>query len=237
MFNTFIYTPLYNALVFLIDTLPGASVGMAVIVLTVLVKIILLPLAYKVARTQVVVKHIQPEIDALQKEFKEDKQQLTLKTLELYKKHRINPLLGIVVLIVQLPIVFGLYWVFYKGGLPEIHTDALYSFVRGDIVPNMHFLGLIDMGARNAPLAFLVGITQFMTMRIVMPEMPKVAGSEATFKEDFARSMHIQMKYILPFIMTSVAYFVSAAVSLYWLTSNVFSIGQELLVRKQMSHE
>ena len=238
LFNSGIYNPLYNGLVFLIDIVPMADVGMAVIILTILVKLLLFPLAQKVARTQVVMKKIQPQIDELKKKLKDDKPEQTRKTLELYKEHNINPFFGFLVILIQLPIILGLYWVFYKGGLPTIDTAILYSFIPEPDKVNMLFIGLVAMGGKSAVLAGLAGITQFINMQIVMPTAPKASSSDKpSIKEDMARSMHMQMKYVMPVIITVIAYTISAAVALYWVTSNVFAIGQELWVRKNIKKE
>lgn len=235
LFHTVVYDPLYNALVFLISIVPGADVGIAVILLTVFVKLLLFPLAHKVARTQVVIKRIQPQLDALKEKFKNNKQEQTLKTLALYKENRINPFFGFLVILIQLPIILGLYWVFYKGGLPVINMDLLYSFVNGSVIPNMTFIGITDMAAKSLVLALLAGVTQFINMRIIMPSAPKKKeDGKASIKDDIARSMHVQMKYVMPIIITVVAYTISSAVALYWVTSNIFSIGQELFVRRNV---
>jgi len=236
LWHNFIYDPLYNALIFLIGIVPGADVGIAVIVLTVFVKLLLFPLAHRVARTQVVIKRIQPELDKLKEKFKDDKQEQTLKTLALYKDNNINPFFGFLVILIQLPIILGLYWVFYKGGLPMVNMDLLYSFVSGITVPNMTFIGITDMAGKSLVLALLAGSTQFIQMQIIMPDAPEKKDNP-TIKDDLARTMHMQMKYVMPIIITVVAYTISAAVALYWVTSNIFAIGQELLVRRNIKEE
>lgn len=235
MFSTLIYNPIYNALVFLINVIPGGDVGLAVIGVTLLVKFILFPFAHKMARMQLIIKEMQPQLDSLKEEYKDDKQTQTLKTLELYREHNISPFFGILVLILQIPIVFGLYWVFYKGGLPVINTDILYSFISIPQVVDMHLLGLIPMDGKSIALAVLAGVTQFINMRIVMPYVaPK--SDKLSLKEDLTRSLQLQMKYVMPVLITVFAYMISSAVALYWVTSNIFTIFQELLVRKQYAH-
>jgi YidC/Oxa1 family membrane protein insertase len=237
IFHTLIYDPLYNALIFFIEILPGADVGLALIALTLLVKVLLFPLAHKVARTQVIMRRIQPEVDALQKEHKDDKQTQTLKTLELYRTHKINPFFGILVLFIQLPILMALYWIFYRGGLPVVNTELLYSFIPTPESINMLFLGIVDMAGKSAPLALLAGVTQLIQTHIMMPKAPEKTSDKPNLKEDLARSMHIQMKYVMPVIVAVIAYVISAAIALYLLVSNIFTIGQELLVRKQLKYD
>ncbi len=239
LFHTVIYNPLYNALVFFIGIVPWYDVGIAVILLTISVKLLMFPLANKVARTQVIIKRIQPELEKVKEDLKDDKQKQTLKILELYKKNKVSPFSGILVILIQLPIVFGLYWVFFKGGLPSIDMSLLYSFVDGNVSPNMNFIGIVDMAGKSLVLALLAGITQFINMAIIMPEAPKKRGpkEKPSMKNDMARSMHMQMKYVMPIIIAVVAYTISAAVALYWVTNNIFAIGQELLVRRQIKAE
>lgn len=236
MFSVLVYNPIYNALVYFIDIIPGGDVGLALIVVTVLVRLILSPLAHKVARTQLIIRRIQPQIDTLKELHKDDKQAQTLKTLELYKENHINPLLGIVVLAIQIPIMLGLYWVFAKGGLPSINADVLYTFVPVPTLVDMHFLGLLDIAGKSAILAVLAGVAQFINMQLVMPKAPE-PKENPSLQDDFARSMHIQMKFVMPVIITVFAYTTSAALALYWLVTSLFTIGQELLVRKQLAHE
>jgi len=141
------------------------------------------------------------------------------------------------VLFIQLPVILGLYFVFLKGGLPTIDPTLLYSFVpqpSSDV--SMHFLGLIDLTAKNIPLAILAGISQHFQARLALPDLaPK--KEDATFQEDFARSLQVQMKYVLPFVIIFVAYVASAAVALYWITSNIFAIGQEIHVKNRVESE
>ncbi|MAJ97500.1 hypothetical protein CL644_01255 [bacterium] len=235
IFNTFIFTPLYNGLVFLIDIVPYADVGAAVIILTVIVKIFLFPLAHKVAHMQVKMKELAPKLEELKEKYKEDKQKQTLKIMALYREHDVRPFLSILVVFIQLPIILGLYWVFFKGGLPDIQLDLLYSFVPNPTAINMNFLGLIDMGGRSIILALLAGGTQFIHSYYALPK-PKPRGENPSLKEDLAHSFHLQMKYVMPIIVVVISYTISAAIALYWLTSNLFAIGQELIVRRRLEH-
>lgn len=232
-FSTVVYNPLYNSLIFLINHVPYADVGIAVVLLTVAVKLLLLPLAHTAIRSQIMMNKIKPELDAIKNKYKKDKQEQARRTMSLYKERKINPLAMIIPLIIQIPIIFGLYFVFFRGGLPEINTGLLYSFIPIPKMVNMQFIGLIDIGGKSVVIAFLAGITQFIHTKISFPKL-EAKGDERSFKNDLARSMHIQMRYVLPIIIGVIAYTVSAAVALYWTTSNLFAIGQEIFVRKRM---
>lgn len=235
-FNTIVFTPLYNGLVFFIDHVPFADVGIAVVLLTLLVKFILLPLAHKAIRTQALMRTIGPEITAIREKNKDNREAQARQTMALYKEKGVNPFSGFILILIQLPIIFGLYWVFFKGGLPVINIDILYSFITPPRTVNMEFLGLIDMAGKSLILALLAGITQFFHARLSLPAL-QARGEKQSFKDDLARSFHIQMRYVLPVIVAVIAYTISSAVALYWLTSNIFAIGQEIFVRRKILKE
>ena len=181
-------------------------------------------------------RQLAPELDAVKEEHKEDKQKQTTEIMALYKKRNVRPFLSLLVVLVQIPIIFGLYWVFFRGGLPEINMEILYSFVQRPSEVNMQFLGLIDMAGRSAVLALLAGGTQFINSLFILPK-PKPKSDNPTLKEDLAHSFHLQMKYVMPVIVIVISYTISSAIALYWATSNVFAIGQELYVRRVMRLE
>lgn len=233
-FNAVVYEPLYNALVFLIDVVPYSDVGISVILLTILVKLILFPLSLKATRTQITLRTMEPEIKELKERHKGDQQAQAAEMLKLYRKYNINPLSSIFLILIQLPIIFGLYWVFYKGGLPTLSEMHLYSFIPRPESINMEFLGLIDVAAsKNILLALLAGISQYAQVKFALPALSP-RKENATLQEDFTRSMHLNMRYIFPVMAAIFAYILSAAVALYWITSNLFAIGQELYVRKRI---
>ncbi len=236
-FNDYIFTPLYNALVYLIDVVPGGDVGVAVIVLTIGVKIILIPLSLKAARTQVIMRELEEPLKAIQAKYKdkkdlESRQQQSAEIMGLYREKGVNPFSSILLLFIQLPIIFGLYWVFFRGALPEVDPSLLYAFVRVPDVVTMEFLGWVDVAERSLVLALLAGATQYYQTKLAFPK-PKPRDPEtASFSDDLARSMHVQMRYVLPVVVVVFAYIISAAVALYWTTSNIVSILQEWHVRR-----
>ena len=231
LFYTLIYIPLYNALVGIVSFMPEAELGIAIILLTFFVKILILPLTLKASRVQKIVREMQPALDALKKEYKDDRQTLAIKTMDLYREYKINPFTFFIPLLVQFPVIFGLFFVFSRGGLPNIDTNILYSFIPIPENINMFFLGFIDLGAKSAPLALLTGLTTYMQMHIVMPKI-EVRSKDATFKQDFQRSLNIQMRYVFPVAMAGFSYFLPGAVALYWIISNLFQIAQEKYVRR-----
>jgi len=233
-FTTLIYDPLYNALIFLIDIVPHADVGIAVILLTIFVKFVLFPLSLKAVKTQIALRAMEPELKEIKEKNKDNQHAQALAMMELYRKYEINPFSSILLILIQLPIIFGLYWVFFKGGLPVISPEHLYSFIPSPQDINMHFLGLVDVAStRNILFTLLVGITQYIQIRLTLPALTP-RKENASFQEDFSRSMNLNMRYVLPVVVTIAAYFLSVAIGLYWITSNIFAIGQEFYVRRHI---
>ena len=232
LFNLFFYQPLYNGLIFLIGVLPWADIGIVVIVFTCVVKFILFPLSKKSVITQIKMKEIQPELDAIKEKYKENKQEQALKVMALYKERKINPFSGILLIFIQIPIIFALYFVFLKGGLPEIKTDLLYSFIKIPSQINISYLGFMDITQKSYLMAFLAAFTQFFQVKFAIPKTKKTNTKQNSFKDDLAKSMSIQMKYILPIIIFFISRGLPAVVALYWTTSNLFAIGQEFYLRR-----
>lgn len=231
--HTFFYDPIYNGLVFFINFSPNSDVGIAIILITIIVKLVIFPLSKKAVRTQMVMKRLEPTLKEMKEKYKNDRQQLGQKMMELYKENEVNPLSSFGVILIQLPLIFALYWSFYKGGLPEINLDIIYSFVQVPSFVNMNFLGLVDMLGKSWLLAAAAGITQYYQISLTLPSIPE-RKENASMKEDLARSFQLQMKYVMPLVVFVIAYYISAAVALYWLTSNIFAIGQEFVIRKQV---
>lgn len=239
IWHTFFFDPIYNLLVFFIDVIPGGDVGAAIIVLTVIVKIALLPLSLSAARTQRVMREVEPKLTALKEQYKEDREGHARAMMALYKDAGINPFSSILLLFIQIPIVIALYLSVYSGGgipLPQINADLLYSFIPVPLAASMLFLGVFDIASKSVSLAFLAGLTQFFQAKLAFPAQPKPAeGTKPSFKDDFTRSMQMQMRYVMPVLIFFFAYTISASVALYFVVSNILGIIQELIVKKRHS--
>jgi len=235
IWHTFFFDPVYNGLVFFVDVVPGGDVGVAIILTTIVVKVVLLPLSIKAAKTQVVMREIEPKLKAL-KEKITDKQEQARAMMELYKESGVNPFASIFQLFLQIPIIIALYLSVYSGGgvaLPDINTSLLYGFVPTPETISMMFLGMVDIAARSLPLAVLAGLTQFFHAQLSIPKPePRKEGEAVSLKNDFARSMQTQMRYVMPVLIFVVAYTISASIALYFTVSNLAAIAQELYIKK-----
>jgi YidC/Oxa1 family membrane protein insertase len=230
LWNIFFYKPLYNTLAFLVDSLPGNSLFLAIIILTIIVRLIIAPLSYKAIKTQIANKKIQPKLNEIKKNFS-DKQEQAKKILELYKEYKINPFSSFFIILVQFPIVIALYWVFKDGSI-GFDTNLLYSFINLPSVINTEGFGLV-LTEKSLVLALLVGVTQFLQLSL------SSLGQDTSYEgqsdqEKIMMQVTSSMKYTMPVLVAFFAFAIGPAVSLYWLTSNVFMIFQEYLLRKRL---
>ncbi len=232
------FDPIYNLLIFILGHVRGGDLGMAIIVLTILTKVILLPLSIRAAKTQHAMNGIEPELARIKEVHKENREKLAQETMSAYKNAGINPFSSIFLTLIQLPLIFALYFSVSSGGgvlFPEINTALLYSFVSVPSTVSMLFLGFINIAARSLPLALLAGITQFIHTRLSLPTLPpRDTKAAPSFKNDFAHSMQMQMRYVMPVIIFFVAYSISATIALYFLVSNLMAIAQEYIVRRHV---
>ena len=224
-FNAVFYKPILNALIFLTAALPGHDLGLAVILLTVIIRALMFPMTHKMLKTQHAMKIIEPEVKKIYAD-KKNKEDQAKALMELYKKHGINPLSGFFILLIQLPILFAMYQVFLYG-LPFPAGDV-YPFLKIPENINTMFLGFISLTSANIGLSALAALSQFWQAKLALP--PKTTS---TTKGDMAQAMQWQMLYVFPFIIFILGFKLPAAVSLYWTAMNVFAIVHEARVRKK----
>jgi YidC/Oxa1 family membrane protein insertase len=234
LFNTLLYQPFYNGLIFLISVIPGGDVGVAVVLLTIAVKLALFSLSYRSIISQQRLKELGPELERIRSQFKNDKQRQALETMALYRREGVNPLSTILSLFLQIPVVLALYFVFVKAGLPAINHELLYSFLGEPRAISLSLLGLIDISEKSIILAVLAGASQFLQARLMAQPTPQNSPppGQGGFKDELARSMQLQMKYVFPAMIGFFAYSFGGAVALYFATSNLFAVGQELYVKR-----
>lgn len=230
-FHTYLYVPIYNLLIVLISVVPGADIGVAIILATLIVKIVLLPLSLSAARTQKAMKAIEPELKAIRENYKKDKEKQAREMFALYKKYGIKPFSSFLSILIQLPVVIGLYWVFSTESLPRVDAALLYPFVHEPLVAaSTLFLGIINITGHSILLALIAGVTQLIQAWYAIPVPPASAEVGGSVGEDFARAMTLQARFVLPLIIGFVAYS-SGGIALYFITSNIVALAQEYMVR------
>lgn len=236
IWHTFFFDPVYNGLIFFIDIVPGGDVGLAIIATIVVVKVILLPLSVKAAKTQRIMREIEPKLREIKETHKDNREAQALAMMTVYREAGMNPFASLFLILLQIPIVIALYFAVYSGGgvkLPDINVALLYDFVSNPSFVNMNFLGWIDITGKSVFLAFLAGVTQYYQVKVSLPELPPRDPNKAPdMKDEFIRNMHMQMRYVMPVIIFFVSYIISAAIALYFFVSNIVAILQELYIKR-----
>lgn len=230
-FKVILYQPLFNVLVLLYEYLPGHDFGIAVIVLTILIRLVLYPLMVQSIKSQKVLSELQPKIQEIQIKYKNDKEKQARAIMELYQKEKINPFGGCLPLLIQLPILIALYQVFWQGLQPEA-MEMLYSFVPHPGAIDPTFFGTINLGEASLALAVLAGITQFFQTKMITPKTSKSKKGEGQMAQ-FSEMMQKQMLYFFPIFTVFILWKLPAAISLYWIITTLFSIWQQYLIFKK----
>lgn len=224
LYRTILYKPLFNALIFLYNTVALQDLGLAIIFLTVLIRFLLFPLFQKSLHHQAVMQELQPEIKKIQDKYGTDKQKQAEAMLALYKGKNINPFSGFFLIFLQLPILIALYQIFLNS-LKLNFEQNLYSFIKIPETFHTTFLGLINLGEKSILMVGLAAIAQYFQ---TVQSLPKISGRELTPTEKMSR----QMAFLGPGITLFIFYSLPAAVSLYWTVSSLFSIFQQFIQQK-----
>lgn len=218
-----LYRPLFNALMILVFIIPGHSVGWAIIALTVVIRLILLPSSINALRQQKRMQDLQPEIQALQAKYKDDRTKLAEAMTSFYREHKVNPLGSCLPLLIQLPILFMLYYVFMNG-LSTSRFDLLYDWMpRPDTIQTL-FFGLDLSKPDRWILPLIAGALQFVQAWQITPKTKPGEGQQ------MAQMMSKQMMYLMPVFTIYIAGRLPAALPLYWIVTTLFAIGQQWYV-------
>jgi len=230
-FHITLWQPLFNLLILFYLYIP--NLGVAIILLTLLIRIILYPLQGKAAKSQLALQEIQPKLKELQKKYKDNKEEQAKAMMALYKTEGINPFSGFLVMLIQFPILIVLYRLFWQG-IQEENFQYLYSFVQRPETINSIFLGM-DLNEPSIILAILVGIAFFIQAKLSAPKkkVKKEQGSKAMFGEMFQK----QMLYVFPIFIVFILWNLPSALGLYLLISGIFTASQQYFAKKKRQEE
>lgn len=238
-FHAVFYDPIYNALVALVALIPGGDVGIAVILVTLLIRLILLPFSLSAARTQRAMKMLEPKIKELKEKYKNDKEKEALETLALYREAKVNPFASILTVFIQIPVLLALYWVFYYepfSTASAISMTRLYAFTPIPHAISLQFLGFMSVTGKSVVLAILAGATQFLQAHMALSGTMKPSGIKG-MQGDFQKVMGMQLKYVFPFLIGTISYTTGGAIALYFITTNLAGSLQEWHVRRVIAKE
>lgn len=230
-----LYRPLLNLLIGSTNVMPSHSVGWAIIFVTIIVRLVLLPSFLHQARTmrnnQEKMASIQHKIDALKKEHKDDKAKQAQETMRIYKEAGVNPASGLLPIFLQLPVLIALYQVFFSGLTPETY-HYLYPFIAHPTNLSFTFFN-IDLSAPSFLLGLIAGIFQFIQMKFLAPAAPSNPGANEETAKMMA-SMQKNMMYVFPAMTVFIALRLPAALALYWAVSTLFGIIQQIIVKRSL---
>jgi YidC/Oxa1 family membrane protein insertase len=220
VYEVIFYEPLFNILVWLYNVIPGHDLGVAIALLTVLIRLVLYPLSLKSIRAQKAMQDIQPKLDAIKKQYANNREKQAEETMKLYREEKINPLSSCLPVLLQLPFLIALFHVFQNGTNPE-SLSVLYPFVHNPgSISAVGFYGLLDLSVSNPIIAILAGLAQYWQGHMLIRRRP-VVKNEATKDEDFATIMNQQMTYVMPVVTAIFAWRFPAGLGLYWFLSTL----------------
>lgn len=226
IYTEFLWRPLFNLLIFIYGVMPGQDFGVAVVLFTLIIRGTLTPVHAKAQRAQRELAALQPEIQRIQKDHKNNRESQSKALMSLYAERNVNPFSGCLLMLIQIPVLITLFNIFGKGFDAGL-LSYLYSFVPNPGVINPISFGFLDLSQGNIILGVFAALTQFFQTKLSVP--PPTPSSS---KNDFARAMQMQMQYIFPVLILVWSYSLPAALTLYWTILNLIGIVQESLIKK-----
>lgn len=243
LFHEVLYRPLFNALILFYEALPGRDLGLAIILLTVLVRLVLSPLLLKQLRSQRALAALQPKMAEIRSNTKDQAEQ-SRRLLALYKDHGVNPASGCLPLLVQLPVLWAMFAVLRQGLEPNA-LSALYGFVPHPGMVDPVAFGVLNL-AQTAfqrdggtlsiawsavALALATGMVTYWQMRLTPTAQPKHSkADDKTSAEQMMHRMSRQMMFLMPLMTIYFALVFPAGLSLYWFITTFVAVAQQRYV-------
>jgi len=222
MFETFFYQPIVNLVIFIYNILPVESLGLTIIILSIVIKLVLLPFSKQQIKSQKVLQDLQPKIEEVKKKYASQKEEMGKAILELYKKNRVNPLSSCLPLLIQFPFLIAVFQVFRDNFSPE-SLDLIYSIVSRPESIKTFFLG-INLSQPNVLIAFFAAVSQYFQTKTMMG---KKKNSNDNQNNNFAETMNKQMLYMMPFLTFIFGLSLPSGLSLYWFMTTILTIFQQ----------
>ncbi|MCI5725375.1 MAG: YidC/Oxa1 family membrane protein insertase [Fusobacterium gastrosuis] len=201
----YIYGLLVSFIEFLLKSVDNVvgNFGLSIIIVTIIIKILLLPLTIKQDKSMKAMKKLQPQLDEIKKKYANDKQMLNIKTMELYKENKVNPAGGCLPILIQLPILWALFGVL-RGGIVPVDSTFLWMKLAE---PDQFYI-----------LPLLNGAISFVQQKLMgTSDNPQMKN----------------MMYMFPIMMIFISYKMPAGLQIYWLTSSLAAVVQQYFIMKK----
>lgn len=228
IFTTIFYQPILNLVIFIYNYLPGHDIGLTIVILTVIIKLILYPLSKKSIEGQKSLQSLQPKLDAIKREYADNKEGMSRAMMELYKKEKVNPLSSCLPLLIQLPFFWAIFRVFRDELLGKT-LFLVYPFISNPGTINPIAFGFLDFSKPNIVLAILAGASQFFQAKM-MPMRPAAVQTEGAKDENMMAVMNKQMLYFMPALTIFICLTLPSGLAFYWFISTLLTIGQQWLI-------
>ncbi|RJQ30128.1 protein translocase component YidC [Candidatus Parcubacteria bacterium] len=215
LFNSYIYEPILSVLLFIYNSIAFTDLGIAIILLTIFIRVVLFPLFYKGAKDQAIMQKLQPHIKKIQLDHKDNKEEQAKLLLDLYKKYSFNPFFGIFSVVIQLPIFFALFKMFGQ----ELGNLG---------IANTMMFGFLDLGTKGFVLPVIAAGLQYIQGKLSLPNIKSQAGDNPM------ASMGKMMIYIGPILTLLIFSNLPSALSVYWIVSSLFAVVQQIYINKKL---
>jgi len=225
-FVTVFYQPIFNLLIALVVFVPGHDMGVAIILLTILVKLLLWPFSAKALHSQRVLADMQPKVEALKKQYGDKQEELAKAMMALYSKEKVSPFSSCGLVLLQLPVFIALYHALAKG-LESSGFDQLYPFIPAPGTISPMLFGLVDLAHPNIPLAVLAGVVQYFQAKSMITRQQANKGTPGAKDEQMLATMNKQMLYVMPVLTVVLGWTLPGGLALYWTVTNLLTVLQQ----------
>ena len=231
LFHVVFYQPILNLLVFFYNIIPGNDIGVAIVVLTAFIRLILYPLNQQSIKSQKALKDLQPKIDELKKKYANDKTEQGRAMMDLYKAEKVNPFSSCLPLLIQFPFLIAVYYVFRDGLTGNKALESVYSFISRPESLSPITLGFFDLSKSSVVLAVLAGAAQFWQAKMMITTRPpqNMPGAK---DEDMMAIMNKQMVYFMPVMTIFIGLTFPGGLTLYWLVTTLLTGLQQVYIFK-----
>lgn len=236
LYNIILYQPIYNALVFFYNFIPGHDFGVSIIVITIILKIILHPLSVKALKSQRALQDLEPKMKELREKYKDNKQEQAKATMELYKQEKVSPFSSCLPLLIQFPFLIAMYQAM-QAVVANKGFEILYPFVSNPGTIKVMSLGILNLSKPNIILAVLAGLAQFFQTKMLPTKQPPKKAGEGGKDEGQMAMMNKQMQYMMPLFTVFIGVSLPAGLTLYWFLTTLLTIGQQAMIFKKKQAE
>ena len=249
-FDIILINPILNILIAIYELLTSlhipSALGFSIILLTIVIRLILYPFMHQSIKQQKKMQQLTPHLNKLKEKHKNDAKRLQMEQMALFQQHGVNPASGCLVMIIQIPILIGLYRVLLQAvnsstSLADINKRIYFAGMKLHHLWDTNFFGLSlahtpsqlisQVGVGIMLLAVLTGGLQLLQSKMMMAPAEKTPKSEKKSSEpDFATTFQTQSMYLLPVMVGFFSYSLPFGLSLYWNTLTIFGMIQQYII-------